>query len=45
MGPAAERERLVLTFRVLCDRYGGWPVFYLVDAEDLSLYVDLGLSC
>jgi len=44
VGPAAEREKLVLTFRGLCDRYGGWPVFYLVDAEGLSLYVDLGLS-
>jgi phosphatidylglycerol lysyltransferase len=44
VGPAAEHERLVLTFRELCDRYGGWPVFYLVDAEGLSLYVDLGLS-
>ena len=44
VGPAAERERLVLTFRELCDRYGGWSVFYLVDAEGLSLYVDLGLS-
>lgn len=44
VGPAADRDRLVLTFRELCDRYGGWPVFYLVDAEGLSLYVDLGLS-
>jgi phosphatidylglycerol lysyltransferase len=44
VGPAAEHEGLVLTFRELCDRYGGWPVFYLVDAEGLSLYVDLGLS-
>ncbi|MBA2593348.1 MAG: bifunctional lysylphosphatidylglycerol flippase/synthetase MprF [Gammaproteobacteria bacterium] len=44
VGPAAEHDRLVLTFRGLCDRYGGWSVFYLVDAEGLSLYVDLGLS-
>ena len=44
VGPAAEHEKLVLTFRELCDRYGGWSVFYLVDAEGLSLYVDLGLS-
>ncbi len=44
VGPTEERERLVLAFRELCDRYGGWPVFYLVDADGLSLYVDLGLS-
>jgi phosphatidylglycerol lysyltransferase len=44
VGPAQERERLVLMFQELCDRYGGWPVFYLVDAEGLSLYVDLGLT-
>ncbi len=44
VGASTEHEKLVLTFRELCDRYGGWPVFYLVDAESLSLYVDLGLS-
>jgi Uncharacterized conserved protein len=44
VGPRREHEKLVWTFRELCDRYGGWPAFYLVDAEHLSLYVDLGLS-
>ena len=44
VGPRVEHERLVGSFRKLSDRYGGWPVFYLVDAEDLSLYVDLGLA-
>ncbi len=44
VGPHAEHEKLVLIFRELCDRYGGWPVFYLVDADGLALYVDLGLS-
>jgi Uncharacterized conserved protein len=44
IGPADERERLLWTFRELCDHYGGWPIFYLVDAEGLSLYIDLGLS-
>jgi phosphatidylglycerol lysyltransferase-like protein len=44
VGPTVERERLVLTFRELRDCYGGWSVFYLLDAEGLSLYVDLGLT-
>lgn len=44
VGPWEEHERLVWSFRALCDRYGGWPVFYLVDTEGLSLYADLGLS-
>ncbi len=44
VGLQAEHEGLVWSFREICDRHGGWPVFYLVDAEGLSLYVDLGLS-
>lgn len=44
VGSRAEHRSLVWTFRALCDRYGGWPVFYLVDGENLPLYVDLGLS-
>ena len=44
VGPRDEHEKLLYQFRELCDRYGGWPVFYLVDAEGLSLYIDSGLS-
>ena len=44
VGPREEHRNLVWIFRALCDRYGGWPVFYLVDGESLPLYVDLGLS-
>jgi phosphatidylglycerol lysyltransferase len=44
VGPREEHERLVWAFRELCDRHGGWPVFYLVDAEGLPLYIELGLS-
>jgi phosphatidylglycerol lysyltransferase len=44
VGPRREHERLIWSFRALCDCYGGWPIFYLVDAKDLSWYVDLGLS-
>jgi phosphatidylglycerol lysyltransferase len=28
----------------MCDRYGGWTVFYEVGKENLSLYLDLGLT-
>jgi phosphatidylglycerol lysyltransferase len=44
VGPRREHERLVWAYRELCDRHGGWPVFYLADADSLPLYVDLGLS-
>ncbi len=44
IGPRDEHEKLLWRFRELCDRYGGWPVFYLVDAAGLPLYVDSGLS-
>jgi len=35
---------LAWRFRELCDRHGGRPVFYQVDAAHLPLYLDLGLS-
>jgi phosphatidylglycerol lysyltransferase len=44
IGPGDEHQKLLRAFRELCDRRGGWPVFYLIDAEGLSRYVDLGLS-
>ncbi|MFH0340592.1 MAG: bifunctional lysylphosphatidylglycerol flippase/synthetase MprF [Chromatiales bacterium] len=44
VGPGREHSKLVFMFRELCDRYGGWPVFYQVDSAYLPLYVDLGLS-
>lgn len=44
VGPAEVRAELAWKFRELCDRYNGVPVFYQVDAENLALYVDLGLS-
>ena len=43
VGPAAEREALAWEFRELSDRHGGRTVFYQVDAENLPLYVDMGL--
>lgn len=44
VGPAEEWADLVWQFRELCDFYGGRPVFYQVEAENLGLYADLGLS-
>ncbi len=44
LGPAEEREELVWRFRELCDRHGGWPVFYEVGKENLYLYIELGLT-
>lgn len=39
-----DRRELAWQFRALCERYGGWPVFYQVHPEHLGLYVDLGLT-
>lgn len=44
VGPKEERAELIMRFRNLCDRYGAWPVFYLVDEENLPLYTQLALS-
>ena len=44
VGPEREREELVWQFRELCDRHGGWPVFYEISQDLLPLYIDLGLT-
>jgi phosphatidylglycerol lysyltransferase len=44
IGPKEEWIELVWRFREMCDRYIGWPIFYEVGKENLSLYLDLGLS-
>ena len=44
VGPAAEHADLAWKFRELCDLYDGRPVFYHINAENLSLYADLGLN-
>ncbi len=44
VGPKAEYEDLIWSFRALCDRYGGWPVFYMVDESKLPFYGKLDLS-
>src|SRR5262249_38311956 len=44
VGPRAEAAELAWRFREQCDRHAAWPVFYQVAAENLPLYLDLGLS-
>jgi phosphatidylglycerol lysyltransferase len=44
VGLPAARAELAWRFRELTDRHDGYPVFYQVDAANLALYVDLGLT-
>jgi phosphatidylglycerol lysyltransferase len=44
VGPAALCPDLIWDFRELCDRHGGWAVFYQVSPTNLPLYLDLGLT-
>lgn len=37
-------EKLAWSFREMCDKHGGRPVFYEVSAAQLPLYLDIGLS-
>jgi len=41
VGPQKDHVDLVWQFREMCDRYGGWTVFY--EAKNIHLYLDLGL--
>ncbi len=44
VGPKEDWKELMWQFQELCDRHGGWTVFYQVRAESLPLYLDLGLT-
>jgi len=44
VGSGEETGELLWCFREICDRHGGWPVFYEVGAENLPVYLDLGLT-
>lgn len=44
VGPPATSEALAWQFRELSDRHGGRTIFYQVDAENLPLYLDMGLA-
>lgn len=44
VGPPDVRRELAWRFHELADRHGGLTVFYEVAADDLPLYLDLGLQ-
>jgi len=44
VGPEEEWAELSWRYREMCDRHGGWTVFYGVGPEDLPIYLDLGLT-
>lgn len=44
VGPLAAHAELVWHFREQVDRYAGWPVFYQVEEQSLSIYLDQGLT-
>ncbi len=44
VGPAEERSDLAWRFHEMCDLHDGWTVFYEVGAENLPIYLDLGLT-
>ena len=44
VGPPEARRELAWRFRELADTEGDWAAFYEVGADDLPLYLDLGLA-
>lgn len=44
LGAENDLPELIWRFHELCDRHGGWTVFYQVDRERLHLYLDIGLT-
>jgi phosphatidylglycerol lysyltransferase len=44
VAPEESRMDLIWRFRELCDRHGGWTVFYEVDDGNLPLYLNAGLT-
>ncbi len=44
VGPPPSHSELIWSFHELCDRHGGWTVFYEVGADNLPVFVDLGLT-
>jgi len=44
LGSEADRVELAWRFREVSDRYGGWTVFYEVGPDNVTLYLDLGLT-
>ncbi len=43
-GDESQARELIWDFRERCEAGGCWPVFYQVDAEQLPLYVEMGMT-
>ena len=44
VGPEKEMTELVWKFHEMCDRHGGWTVFYEIGRKNLHIYLDIGLT-
>lgn len=44
VGPQEEWKEVILEFRRAAAVYDGWPVFFEIGKENLSLYLDLGFN-
>jgi len=44
VGPESEMSELIWQFHELCDRHGGWTVFYEIPETHVPLYVAIGLT-
>lgn len=44
VGEQAEAVDLIWKFKNLAERFGCWPVFHEVNAENLSWYIDMGMT-
>ena len=44
VGPDDQATELAWRLQALCQRHGGWPVFYQVAERRLARYVEMGLS-
>ncbi len=44
VGPREAAAELLWDFMEICDKHNGRPVFYEVEQENLSLYIDLGMT-
>ncbi|PIU39891.1 MAG: hypothetical protein COT00_04560, partial [Candidatus Omnitrophica bacterium CG07_land_8_20_14_0_80_50_8] len=44
VGPRDEWKEIIIEFRRHADLYCGWPVFFEISKEHLSLYLDLGFN-
>ena len=44
VGAEQETEELIWQFKNLAENFDGWPVFYEVGPENLSRYIDLGMT-